>query len=69
MKRKWIPKKSDVVRVVRARKAKALRAERRGKAMIEHEASRLADAGIEALVDELGLRGGQGAHSASGKRQ
>ena len=68
MTQKWIPKKSDAARVARARKAKALRAKRRGKATIEHEASRRADAGIDALVDELGLRA-QGAQPVSGKRQ
>jgi hypothetical protein len=53
MTKRWIPPKANAARVRRARKAQALRAERRGKAMIEVDASLRADEGIEALNREL----------------
>jgi hypothetical protein len=61
----WVPKKADPVRVKRARKAKALRALRRGKAAIEAEGSRQADEGVDALRRALD----QTIQPASGKRQ
>lgn len=65
MQRGWIPKSADAARVTRARKAMALRANRRGKAALELEASRRADEGIDAARRELV----QTAHSDSGRRQ
>jgi hypothetical protein len=53
MTRKWIPKKADTVRVTRARKAKALRALRRGKTALDLEASRQADEGLETMKRTL----------------
>jgi hypothetical protein len=50
---KWIPKNADVARVTRARKAKALRALRRGKSALEFEASRRADEGLESIKRDL----------------
>lgn len=71
MKQTWIPGKADAARVKRARKAQALRAERRGKSLIEQEASRRADDGIEAMKLELdGCKApAQSTQSASGRRQ
>ena len=67
---KWIPRKASRERVVRARKAKALRALRRGQQRILEEASLRADFGIERLKAELGaVPPAQGVHSVSGKRQ
>jgi hypothetical protein len=67
MKQAWIPGKADAARVRRARQAKALRAERRGKQAIKLEAGRLADDAIEAMKREID--GSQASQSASGKRQ
>lgn len=53
MTSKWIPKKADAARVARARKAKALRGERRGTALVKREAGRRADEALEALRQEL----------------
>lgn len=53
MTKRWIPPNANAARVRRARKAQALRAERRGKAAIEMEASLRADEGIEAMKREL----------------
>ena len=69
MKQNWIPGKADVARVSRARKAKAVRAERRGKNILEQEASRRADDGIEAMRAQLDGREGQATQPDSGKRQ
>jgi hypothetical protein len=53
MTRNWTPKKSDAARVTRARKAKALRAVRRGKTALDLEASRRADEGLDAIKRDL----------------
>jgi hypothetical protein len=67
MPQKWIPKKADAGRAERARKAKALRAKRRGVAALREEASRRADVGVERMKGELGPD--QAVQSDSGKRQ
>ena len=60
--------------MLRARQAKALRSERRGRQLIREEASLRADLGIAQLTQELSLSGGDAelhhaAQSDSGKRQ
>jgi hypothetical protein len=69
MRQKWIPGKADATRVRRARRAKAVRAERRGKSVLEQEASGRADDGIEAMKAELDRREPQATQPDSGKRQ
>lgn len=53
MSKRWIPPNANAARIRRARKAKALRAERRGKALIDMQASLRADESIEAMKREL----------------
>ena len=65
MKQKWIPKKANASQVTRARKAKALRALRRGKQALDVDASRRADEALEAARRELD----QTTQPPSGKRQ